>query len=98
MLPESYGGRRTKENTNLVWSEIDLSRPAIRLSPEQAKNDRSSVLPIYQPIAEILKRRQAVRCFDTIATRVSRKAAGHADRWLEDAPSMNKTVTRRPIA
>jgi integrase len=49
-----YTGMRHGEIRNLQWSHIDRKAGIIRLTPDITKNKRSRIIPITQPIKEVL--------------------------------------------
>jgi len=56
-----YSGWRRNEILGLVWSEVDLAGGVIRLPPLRSKTKTGRVLPVSQPLREVLQRRQRRR-------------------------------------
>src|SRR5262249_51911110 len=52
-----YSGWRRGEITGLTWREIDLAGSVIRLDPERSKTKTGRLLPMSEPLKEVLKRR-----------------------------------------
>src|SRR6266851_7331705 len=52
-----YSGWRRNEILHLTWAEVDLAGAVIRLSPRRSKTKTGRVLPISEPLRQILKRR-----------------------------------------
>ena len=61
-----YSGWRRREITELTWAEVDLSAGVIRLSPERSKTKSGRVLPLSEPMVEVLQRRVNVRRLDCL--------------------------------
>jgi integrase len=59
-----YSGWRRGEITGLTWREIDLAGSVIRLDPERSKTKTGRLLPMSEPLKEVLKRRVAARRLD----------------------------------
>ena len=56
-----YSGWRRREITELTWEEVDLPGGVIRLSPARSKTKVGRLLPISEPLREVLQRRTAQR-------------------------------------
>src|SRR6266516_169050 len=52
-----YSGWRRNEILELTWDEVDLGGGVIRLSPRRSKTKTGRVLPISEPLRQVLKRR-----------------------------------------
>ena len=104
-----YSGWRKNEILGLTWEEIDAAGGVIRLSPSRSKTLVGRILPISQPIAEALARRQARRDPDSplvfhrdgisvrrwrTAWRTACQAAGVPTRFLHDC---RRTAARNLI-
>ena len=74
-----YSGWRKNEILGLTWEEIDEAGGVIRLSPSRSKTLVGRILPISQPIAEALARRQARR--DPNSPLVFHRDGIHVRRW-----------------
>ena len=48
-------GQRRTEIGDLRWSEIDMKRSTITLPPGRVKNDRLHVIPMSEPVKDLLK-------------------------------------------
>jgi integrase len=59
-----HSGWRRGEITGLLWREIDIAGGAIRLDPDRSKTKAGRLLPISQPLKEVLQRRLAARRLD----------------------------------
>ena len=59
-----YSGWRRGEITGLTWREIDMAGSVIRLDPERSKTKTGRLLPMSQPLKEVLKRRLTERRLD----------------------------------
>lgn len=59
-----YSGWRRGEITGLTWREIDMAGGVIRLDPDRSKNKTGRLLPMSQPLKEVMKRRVAARRLD----------------------------------
>jgi len=59
-----YSGWRRSEITGLTWREIDMAGSVIRLDPERSKTKTGRLLPMSQPLKEVLKRRLTERRLD----------------------------------
>ena len=59
-----YSGWRRGEIIGLTWREIDMAGSVIRLDPERSKTKTGRLLPMSQPLKEVLKRRVAARRLD----------------------------------
>jgi integrase len=57
-------GYRRGEITGLTWREIDTAGSVIRLDPERSKTKTGRLLPLSEPLKEVLKRRIAARRLD----------------------------------
>ena len=60
-----YSGWRRGEVTGLTWREIDTAGGVIRLDPERSKTKTGRLLPLSEPLKEVLKRRIAARRLDS---------------------------------
>ena len=56
-----YSGWRRREILGLRWDEVDLLGRVIRLSPTRSKTRAGRVLPISQPLIDVLHRRAQKR-------------------------------------
>ena len=103
------GISRKNEILGLTWDEIDEAGGVIRLSPARSKTLVGRILPISQPIAEVLARRRARRDPDSplvfhrdgipvrrwhTAWRTACQAAGVPTRFLHDC---RRTAARNLI-
>jgi len=61
-----YSGWRRGEITGLTWREIDMAGSVIRLDPERSKTRTGRLLPMSQPLKEVLQRRVAARRLDCL--------------------------------
>src|ERR1700694_614286 len=61
-----YSGWRRGEVTWLTWREIDMAGSVIRLDPERSKTKTGRLLPMSQPLKEVLQRRVAARRLDCL--------------------------------
>jgi len=61
-----YSGWRRGEITGLTWREIDMAGRVIRLDPQRSKTKTGRLLPISQPLKEVLQRRVAARRLDCV--------------------------------
>jgi integrase len=61
-----YSGWRRGEVTGLTWREIDMAGSVIRLDPERSKTKTGRLLPMSQPLKEVLQRRVAARRLDSL--------------------------------
>jgi integrase len=61
-----YSGWRRGEIIGLTWREIDMAGSVIRLDPERSKTKTGRLLPMSQPLKEVLKRRVATRRLDCV--------------------------------
>jgi integrase len=52
-----YSGWRRNEILNVTWDEVDLAGGVIRLTPWRSKTKTGRVLPISEPLSQVLKRR-----------------------------------------
>jgi integrase len=52
-----YSGWRRREVTELTWDEVDLPGRVVRLSPSRSKTKAGRLLPISQPLRQVLDRR-----------------------------------------
>ncbi len=55
-----YSGWRRNEILFLSWSEVDIDGGVIRLSPDRSKTHTGRVLPISEPLRQVLERRRAL--------------------------------------
>ena len=60
-----YSGWRRAEVTGLTWREIDTAGGVIRLDPERSKTKTSRLLPLSEPLKEVMRRRVAARRLDS---------------------------------
>ena len=56
-----YSGWRRNEILHLTWDEVDLGGGVIRLSPRRSKTQTGRVLPISEPLRQVLDRRRQQR-------------------------------------
>ena len=56
-----YSGWRRNEILHLTWSEVDLAAGVVRLSPGRSKTDASRLLPLSEPLRQVLVRRRKCR-------------------------------------
>jgi integrase len=56
-----YSGWRRNEILGLTWDEVDLKGGVIRLTPRRSKTRTGRVLPISQPLKQVLARRRRLR-------------------------------------
>ena len=104
-----YSGWRRGEVTGLTWREIDMAGSVIRLDPERSKTKAGRLLPISQPLKEVLQRRIATRRLDCLmvfhrdgeavidwrkAWKAACKAAGFPGKRLHDC---RRTAARNLI-
>jgi integrase len=83
-----YSGWRRNEILHLTWDDVDLKGGVIRLSPQRSKTKTGRVLPISEPLHQVLKRRlrrrkkRDIRVFrrDGVTVRVWRTALRDACR------------------
>jgi integrase len=83
-----YSGWRRNEILGLTWNEVDLAGGVIRLTPLRSKTKMGRVLPVSQPLRQVLQRRQRRRLTsdprvfhrDGIPVREWRTALGDACR------------------
>src|SRR6266508_909911 len=61
-----YSGWRRGEITGLTWREIDSAGGVIRLDPDRSKTRTGRVLPVSEPLKEVLQRRVAARRLDSL--------------------------------
>jgi integrase len=61
-----YSGWRRSEITGLTWREIDTAGGVIRLDPDRSKTRTGRVLPVSEPMKEVLQRRIAARRLDSL--------------------------------
>jgi integrase len=61
-----YSGWRRGEVIGLSWREIDMAGSVIRLDPERSKTRTGRLLPMSQPLKEVLQRRVAARRLDCL--------------------------------
>jgi integrase len=61
-----YSGWRRGEVIGLTWREIDMAGSVIRLDPERSKTRTGRLLPMSQPLKEVLQRRVAARRLDCL--------------------------------
>jgi integrase len=61
-----YSGWRRGEITGLTWREIDIAGGVIGLDPERSKTKTGRLLPLSQPLKEVLQRRVAARRLDSL--------------------------------
>jgi integrase len=61
-----YSGWRRGEVTGLTWREIDMAGSVIRLDPDRSKTRTGRLLPMSQPLKEVLQRRVAARRLDCV--------------------------------
>jgi integrase len=54
-------GWRRNEILNLTWSEVDLDAGVVRLSPARSKTDAARLLPLSDPLRQVLARRRRCR-------------------------------------
>jgi integrase len=59
-----YSGWRRGEIIGLTWREIDMAGTVIR--PERSKTRTGRLLPMSQPLKEVLQRRVAARRLDSL--------------------------------
>ena len=81
-----YSGWRRNEILHLTWDEVDLSGGVIRLAPRRSKTKTGRVLPISQPLRQVLDRRRQRRVPGD--ARVFRRDGVPVRRWrtaLRDA-------------
>ena len=52
-----YSGWRRNEILNLSWNDVDLASKVIRLTPRRSKTNVGRILPISEPLRQVLKRR-----------------------------------------
>jgi integrase len=56
-----YSGWRRNEILGLTWNEVDLAGGVVRLTPLRSKTKAGRVLPVSQPLRQVLQRRQRRR-------------------------------------
>ena len=56
-----YSGWRRNEILDLTWSEVDLGAGVVRLSPARSKTDAPRLLPLCEPLRQVLVRRRKRR-------------------------------------
>ena len=81
-----YSGWRRNEILHLTWDEVDLAGGVIRLTPRRSKTKTGRVLPISEPLRDVLKRR--LRRRDKRDPRVFRRDGVPVRQWrtaLRDA-------------
>jgi integrase len=61
-----YSGWRRGEVVGLTWREVDTAGSVIRLDPDRSKTKTGRLLPISQPLREVLQRRLAARRLDCL--------------------------------
>jgi integrase len=61
-----YSGWRRGEITGLMWREVDIAGGAIRLDPDRSKTKAGRLLPLSQPLKEVLQRRLTARRLDCL--------------------------------
>jgi len=61
-----YSGWRRGEVIGLTWREIDMAGSVIRLDPDRSKTRTGRLLPMSQPLKEVLQRRVAARRLDCL--------------------------------
>ena len=61
-----YSGWRRGEITGLTWREIEMAGGVIRLDPDRSKTKTGRVLPVSEPLKEVLQRRIAARRLDSL--------------------------------
>jgi len=61
-----YSGWRRGEVVGLTWREIDMAGSVIRLDPDRSKTRTGRLLPMSQPLKEVLQRRIAARRLDCL--------------------------------
>ena len=104
-----YSGWRRNEVTGLTWREIDMAGGVIRLDPDRSKTKTGRVLPLSEPLKEVLQRRVAARRLDSFlvfhrdgkptvnsykAWRAACKLAGLPEKRLHDC---RRTAARNLI-
>lgn len=81
-----YSGWRRNEILHLTWDEVDITGGVIRLTPRRSKTKTGRVLPISEPLRNVLKRRLRQR--DKRDPRVFRRDGVPVRQWrtaLRDA-------------
>ena len=61
-----YSGWRRGEITGLTWREIDTAGGVIRLDPDRSKTRTGRLLPVSEPLKEVLQRRIGSRRLDSL--------------------------------
>ena len=61
-----FSGWRRGEVIGLTWREIDVAGSVIRLDPDRSKTRTGRLLPMSQPLKEVLQRRVAARRLDCL--------------------------------
>jgi integrase len=59
-----FSGWRRREILGLAWSELDVEGGVIRLNPERSKTKTGRLLPLPEPLLEVVTRRLALRRLD----------------------------------
>ena len=77
-----YSGWRRGEVIGLTWREIDMAGSVIRLDPDRSKTRTGRLLPMSQPLKEVLQRRVAARRLDCLMVFHRRRRRGH-ERLVE---------------